>query len=248
MRLDSWINARHLQPVAHAEYAAAFASVPYSSVVIDDFLQPDRLAALQRVFRTEGRFEERYYQWRRTEDGKREEPVPFDIWQAGSDAERASVERVFVGSRPEFRLGVGIVAHLKFMELLRSGEWMDFLHVVSGIRPETLTGFSTRIMVGGQYVQPHSDFWQIRDVCGVFYASGGWRLDFGGRFRHRGPGPDIVPIEPRENRLLLFEPRADCTHDVEAITEAGKGWQRWACSMWFGTPASVENDEIGSGS
>ena len=101
----------------------------------------------------------------------------------------------------------------------------------------------TRVMVGGQYIQPHSDYWHIRDLCGVFYASGGWQESFGGRFRHRGPGPEIVPVEPRANRLLLFEPRSDCMHDVEAITDAGKGWERWACSMWFGTPVPSEGEK-----
>jgi len=248
MRLDSWINERHLLPEVHAGYAAGFASVPYSSVVIDDFLQPAKLAALQRVFSVEGIFEERYYRWERTAVGKREEPVSFDLWQAGSDAERASVERVFVGPRPEFRLGEGIIGHLKFMELLRSPEWMDFLELLTGIRPATLTGFSTRIMVGGQYIEPHSDFWEIRDVCGVFYASDGWQPSFGGRFRHRGPGRDIVPIEPRANRLLLFEPRPDCTHDVEAITKAGEAWERWAFTIWFGMQTSNEKDGAGGGS
>ena len=248
MQLDSWINTRHLGSEAQAEYRAALASVPYSSVIIDDFLRPERLTALQRVFRTEGRFEERYYVWRRTEGGKREEPVTAEIWRAGSEAERASMERVFVGARPEFRLAEGILTHLKFMELLRSPELMDLLKSLTGIRPATLTGFSTRSMVGGQYIEPHSDFWVIRDLCGVFYASGGWQPSFGGRFRHRGPGPEIVPIEPRENRLLLFEPRPDCTHDVEAITKAGTAWERWAFSMWFGTPAPAKTDEITSGS
>ncbi|HKX07769.1 MAG TPA: 2OG-Fe(II) oxygenase [Stellaceae bacterium] len=239
MQLDSWINARHLGSEAQAEYRAAFASVPYSSVVVDDFLRCERLTALQRVFNIEGRFEERYYVWRRTDDGKREEPVAPEVWRAGCEGERASIERVFVGARAEFRLGEGIIAHLKFMELLRSPEWMGFLNSVTGIRPATLTGFSTRVMVGGQYIEPHSDFWMIRDLCGVFYAGGGWQPPFGGRFRHRGPGPEIVPIEPRENRLLLFEPRPDCTHDVEAISEAGKAWERCAFTMWFGTPAAA---------
>ena len=91
--------------------------------------------------------------------------------------------------------------------------------------------------LAGGYIQPHSDFWHIRDLCGVFYASTGWQPSFGGRFRHRGPGSDIVPVDPLPNRLLLFQPRAECKHDVEPIAEAGADWQRWAFSLWFGTPA-----------
>jgi hypothetical protein len=43
---------------------------------------------------------------------------------------------------------------------------------------------------------------------------------------HRATGKPIAPVRAA----------AACTHDVEAITEAGQTWERWACSMWFGTP------------
>jgi hypothetical protein len=79
---------------------------------------------------------------------------------------------------------------------------MDFLKAVTGIKPATLTAMLTRIFVGGHYIRPHSDCRSDRDVCAVFYASPEWQPTFGGRFRHLGPGPDIVPVEPRPNRLL----------------------------------------------
>lgn len=236
MRLENWIDSRHLDSAAQTAFAEVFASAPSASILIDNFLRPEKFHALQRVFSTEGRFEDRYYLWEREEGGKHEKPVPVEVWRAAPSSDRASVERVFTGPHPDYRMGQGIITHFKFIELLRSTEFMSFLQSATGIRPATLTGFVTRIMVGGQYIRPHSDFWRIRDLCGVFYASAGWRPRFGGRFRHRGPGSAIVPIEPWPNRLLLFQPRADCKHDVEAITEAGAHWQRWAHSIWFGTP------------
>ena len=239
MRLEDWIDRRHLEPAAQAVYLASFASVPYSAIVIDNFLRLEKLAALQRVFATEGKFEVRHYAWKPSETPgeKSEIEVPADVWRAAPDSQRASVESVLTGAHSAYRLGHGILSHLKFTELLRSPEFMSFLHAVTGIRPATLTGFLTRIMAGGQYIQPHSDFWHIRDLCGVFYTSAGWQPDFGGRFRHRGPGSGIVPVDPLPNRLLLFEPRAECKHDVEPIAEPGANWQRWAFSLWFGTPA-----------
>jgi len=56
MRLDDWIDRRHLEPAAQVAYLAAFAASPHSAIIIDNFLQPERLGALQRVFATEGRF------------------------------------------------------------------------------------------------------------------------------------------------------------------------------------------------
>ncbi len=236
-----------MQPAAIASYAAAFASVPYASVAIDNFLGPERFAALQRVFSTEGQFEEKHFLWGwvngRTNGS--EEAVPADVWHAAPDAHRASSEAMFIRARPEYRIGQGIVTQLKFMELLRSADFMSFLEAVTGIRPATLTCAMARIFVGGQYIRPHGDFRSDRDLCGVFYASAEWQPSFGGRFRHRGPGSLIVPVEPWPNRLLLFQPRADCEHDVEPIAVAPAQWQRWAYTLWFGTPLA-EKPQPGS--
>ena len=238
MQLENWINPRHLDPAARAGHAAAFVSTPHASLVMDEFLRPEKFSELQRVFSAEGAFEERHYLWKWDEGGRSETEVSAETWRKAADRDRAFVERVFVGARPECRLGRGIIAHFKFVELLGSSECMGFLESVTGLRPATLTGLLTRIMVGGQYIPAHSDFMPTRDLCGVFYASSGWHPSFGGRFRHRGPGSDTVAIEPRPNRLLLFQPRADCKHDVEAITEAGAAWQRWSYSIWFGSPGA----------
>jgi hypothetical protein len=168
MRLENWIDARHLKPAAQSAYAAAFASVPFASVVIDDFLRPEKLATLQRVFHTEGRFKERHYLWQWDQGGRSEKAVPLEIWHAAPQAARAFVEGVFDAPHPDYRVGQGIVAHFKFVALLGSSEFMSFLQAVAGVRPATLTGLLARIMIGGQYIPPHSDFMPIRDLCGVF--------------------------------------------------------------------------------
>jgi hypothetical protein len=237
MRLEDWLDPRHLDAAGQSAYAAAFASAPYSSVVIDHFLRPEKLAVLQRVFSTEGRFAQRYYLWQWDEGGRHEIESSPEVWHAAPDVSRAFVEGVFEAPHPEHRIGQGVAAHYKFVALLASPEFMHFLDRVTGVRPATLTGLLARTMIGGQYIPPHSDFMPIRDLCGVFYASGEWQPSFGGRFRHCSAGSDSIPIEPRMNRLLLFRPGRDCRHDVEPIAEAGANWQRWSYSMWFGTPA-----------
>jgi len=241
MRLDQWINGRHLHPAAIASYAAAFASVPYASVAIDNFLRPEKFAALQRVFAVEGRFEEQHFLWGWVHKRTSEEPVSAEVWHAAPDAHRASAEAMFAGAKPEYRVGPGIIAQVKFMELLRSADFMSFLEALTRIRPATLTCMMVRIFTGGQYIRPHNDFRSDREVCAVFYASPEWQPSFGGRFRHRGPGPEIVPVEPWPNRLLVFQPRADCEHDVEPITAAAARWERWAYTLWFGTPKTIDN-------
>jgi hypothetical protein len=236
MRLEDWIDPRHLEPAAQAAYVATFAARPYASAVIDDFLCPDKFRTLQLIFSTQGLFEERYYLWQWDEGGRSEQPVSAEVWHAAPEGRKAFVERVFAGPRLEHRMGQGIATHFKFIEMLSSARFMSFLQAVTGLNPATMSGLLTRIMVGGQYIPPHSDFMPIRDLCGVFYLSAGWQPSFGGRFRHCGPGSQIYPVDPSPNRLLLFEPRRDCKHDVEPITAAGATWQRWSYSVWFGSP------------
>src|SRR5215472_4661974 len=171
MQLDNWLERHHLDPVAQAAYAAAFAEVPYASVIIDNFLKAEKLAALQRVFKLEGVFEGRYTLWG-TAAGTygAEEVVTAKAWHAADERQRASVELSLVSPKPEFRLGRGVITQALFFEMLRSAAFMDFLSSVTGIRPETVTNIQTRIMVSGQYVRTHSDRVPGRDLCAVFYV------------------------------------------------------------------------------
>jgi hypothetical protein len=234
MRLEDWIDPRHLDSATQTAYRSAFTASPHSSIAIDHFLRADKFELLQLVFSTEGTFEERHYLWEWAGEGRSEKTVSAEAWRAAPLSQRAFVERVFTAPRPEHHLGRGSLTHYKFVELLSSPEFMDFLATVSGIRPPGLSGLLMRIMAGGQYIPPHSDCQPIRDLCAVFYASGGWQEGFGGRFRHCEPGVAPVPVEPLANRMLLFEPKREARHDVEPVALSDGAWQRWSYSIWFG--------------
>lgn len=244
MRIEQWINQEHLEPARQRTYAAAFTSVPYPSIAIDNFLLPEKLAALRRFFATEAKFEQTFYLKKCVHGRLAEQAVPAKSWHAAPAAHRASVEYVYAGSHPDYRMGLGTITNLKFGELLLSPMFLSFLEAVTGIRCMTLTGIMTRILVGGQYITPHSDCRPDRDLCGVFYLSEDWQSSYGGCFRHRGSGSDSVKVEPLPNRLLLFQPRADLLHDVEPISQAGANWRRCAYTLWFGTPLTAGLQQI----
>jgi hypothetical protein len=235
MKLENWIDPRHLVPATQASWAAAFSAAPQASITIDGVLQADKFTALQRVYSIEGRFEERYYVNRRRDNDNlsKDEIVSAEQWTTVPNSDRASQERSYVGPQPLHRMGKGIVTLAKFLELVDSPEFMNFLGAMTGIRPAALDGHMMRIMGAGHYVRPHNDAGPNRVLCAILYASDGWQPNFGGRFRHLGPGPEPIPIEPKPNRLLLFEPRVDCPHDVEPATQRGARWQRWAQTLWF---------------
>jgi hypothetical protein len=244
MRIEQWVNQEHLEPARGAVYAKAFTSALYHSITIDNFLCPEKFANLRQFFATEGNFEEKFYLGAWVHGHDSEEAVPAEVWRAAPEDHRASVECIYIGPRPDFRMGLGTITNIKFAELLQSPMFMNFLEAVTGIRCMTLTGFMTRMLVGGQYITPHNDFREDRSLCGVFYVSEDWHPSYGGCFRHRGTGSDSVRVEPLPNRLLLFQPRADLQHDVEPIGQAGANWRRCAYTLWFGIPLPTEGQQV----
>jgi hypothetical protein len=242
MRFELWINQEHLEPARQAMYSAAFMSVSYPSIVIDNFLRPEKLTALQNFFETEAKFEEKFFVKSRLQEHSfgAEDAVSAESWHVTPERHRASMEYIYAGPHPDYLMGSGTITNMKFGELLRSPNFMNFLERVTGIRCMTLTGIMTRVMIGGQYIKPHHDFRPDRDLCGVFYLSAGWHPTYGGCFRHRGNGSDSVQIEPLPNRLLLFQPRTELLHDVEPISQAGAEWRRCAYTLWFGSPLATE--------
>ena len=238
MQLETWISATYLDAETVASYASKFAGSPHASVVLDDFLVDDKLTALQRFFSVEGRFEEHHTAWKKT--GPRtygsEETVSPEAWSVLPEKRRAASELRLVGPKPEYRLGQGTITHLRFVDFARSPAFMGFLAAMTGIRPVTLTGMQTRIMILGDYLRPHSDEGSGRTLCAIFYVSDGWRPSFGGRFRHLRPETETVPVDPIANRFLVFAPQDPHSHDVEALTPAAGGWQRSSYTLWFGSP------------
>ena len=244
MRIEQWVNHEHLEPATQVAYAANFESVPYPSISIDNFLRLEKLAALRHFFAAEAKFEEKFYFKSWVNKQLSEEAVPANVWHAAPEEHRASVEFMFVGLHSNYRMGLGALTNLKFAELLQSPMFMSFLEAVTGVKCMTLTGFMTRVFVGGQYITPHDDFRKDRNLCGVFYLSEDWHPSYGGCFRHRGKGSDCVKVEPLPNRLLLFQPRADLLHDVEPISQAGAHWRRCAYTLWFGTPLPPDGQKV----
>ena len=237
MQLEHWIAGMYLDATRAASCAAEFAASRFASVVLDDFLQVDKLAALKRLFSTEGRFDEYHTIWKETAPNTygREQKVSAEAWSAVPVKRRAASDLRLVSPKPEYRLGRGVLTHLKFFEMARSTVFMDFLGSVTGITPVALTGIQTRIMISGHYVYPHTDEGMGRSLCAIFYVNDGWQSGFGGRFRHRGRGGEIAPIDPISNRFLLFAPQGPNKHDVEPIT-GPDGWRRWSYTLWFGEP------------
>jgi hypothetical protein len=239
--LASWIDGRHLSDVALSEMAKSFAADPHHSLTIDHFLTAARLTGIRRLFSDDGRFEEQFF---RRGEGANKQEVSLEPgrWRLLDEGSRASIETMFTGPRPHRPLSEGVLTHLKFQAMLSSRPFHDFLRRISGLDPGGFIYMPPRIFSYGHFIKPHSDASSGRRLCGVFYVNDGWRSDFGGQFRQVLPNRDALIVDPLPNRLLLFRPTLEHRHEVLPLTEAGRDWQRWAYSFWFGPTAAASSE------
>lgn len=137
-----------------------------------------------------------------------------------------------------------------------SSGWLHWLRFAQGllIHPDLLSGFARvtgtplpdrvdavpLIQTHGDFQAAHSDRTGDRLLCGVFYLSAGWQPDFGGQFEMAIGDRIVHRVEPRENRLILFDPREGGLKDKNPplhralpLTSAAAGWRRCSISIWW---------------
>lgn len=235
--LAYWINPEHLTTDTTERLQRSFVSDPARTVWLDNFLKPEHCDRLERVFSCEGVFEDAHQLYE--EDGpNRTRPVGLAEWQAAGEAARFHHELKFLGPRPEYRMGIGFLTSLRYEKFLESDEYLDFLERLTGIQLGGVSASMLRITRFGHRLDRHSDAKPGRSLCSILYLSGGWDPAFGGRFRQYQGDKVLRALEPRRNRLVIFEPTADNIHDVERLTPRATDWERRAMTTWFAPKAA----------
>lgn len=234
--LAYWINPQHLTSDATERLKRSFADDPARTVWLDDFLLPEHCDRLERVFSCEGAFEDarQIYNYH---GENRTRAVDLAEWQDADEAARFHHELSFLGPRPEHRMGIGFLTYLRYGKFLESAEHLGFLYRLTGIPLGGVSASMMRITRFGHRLDRHSDARPTRSLCSILYFSGGWDPAFGGRFRQYRGDEVLRSLDPRRNRLVIFEPTADNIHDVERMTPQSAGWERRAMTTWFGPPA-----------
>jgi hypothetical protein len=146
MRLDRWVGAPHLQAGAIGAYRARMDADRFRSIILDDFLLPERLAGLRALFAGDGRFEDFH--------GRKQYTAPERLlagdkpfhetrvadagaWSEVVEADRLAHEEMLAGPRPGCEPSLGWVTHLRFKMLMQSQTFIDFLE--AAMRPATLS-------------------------------------------------------------------------------------------------------------
>lgn len=226
MRLGDWIDDAHLSDAAIRAHGAAFRDGAGRAVVLDGILKLGKLAALRRLFAGDGRFEQVFGLFDRSPHG-----VTAKEYAAADPANRFYTYRNLIG--PTQAMAPGFLAHLLFVKLTESPEWLDWLGAIAGADLPARTAMHARIMSDGLSMKPHDDRGHGA-LCAVLYLSEGWSPSFGGHFEQTLPEGGAFDVAPLANRMILFAPESGLPHGVAPFTPEIGGWERWSYSLWYG--------------
>jgi hypothetical protein len=229
MRLEAWINEKHLDPVERARTAERYAADPFGSIWFDDFLQPAMLTALRRVYAEEGRFKRTFAVFDPSLATGRREVTAEEYFAAPVDG-RFDSGLIMEGPRAE-GLEPGIATFVAFHWLLGSPVFHAFLGDVVGYELGGMVGSHARIIGAGETLGRHSDATQARALCMVMYFSPDWVPADRGVLRQFAPDGQEREIEPQPNRVVLFSVAKGYAHAVEA--QASDRAPRWSHTSWY---------------
>jgi Rps23 Pro-64 3,4-dihydroxylase Tpa1-like proline 4-hydroxylase len=141
---------------------------------------------------------------------------------------------VIAGLRPEARLGSNLVTYLKLRKALSDARFAAFIEQQIGI--ELGPGdFDAHLMLGGDFLAPHTDAIDGRSFAAVLFLSPEWPPSFGGALRIEADRGECWTIEPRFNTFVAFDVTTGRTHAVDRV-EAPVTAARLSISGWFQRP------------
>jgi Rps23 Pro-64 3,4-dihydroxylase Tpa1-like proline 4-hydroxylase len=141
---------------------------------------------------------------------------------------------VIAGLRPEARIGSNLVTYLKLRKALSDPRFAAFIEqqIGIGLGPGN---FDAHLMLGGDFLAPHTDAIDDRSVAAVLFLSPEWPPSFGGALRIEADRGECWTIEPRFNTFVAFDVTTGRTHAVDRV-EAPVTSARLSISGWFQRP------------
>ncbi|MFV3130304.1 2OG-Fe(II) oxygenase [Niveispirillum sp. KHB5.9] len=230
--LGKWITARHLTPDAIAAAHRAFNGRDERYVVLDDIMDPARLAQIRHLIQEEGEVRTAYKLY--TESGW----VDGDRFVQAPDEERFIHEHIYTGPKPGHAMSQPTLHDRLFRMFVGSRPFADFLSAITGLGIGALQNVNLKRLNADHFLRWHSDRSPGRALCMVIYLHDDWQPAYDGRLlMQRADGNGIDRIDPLFNRLVVFSPNVSTQHAVEPLSPAAAGWSRLNYSLWFSEPA-----------
>lgn len=230
-KIEQWVMPQHLDATVMQEYRRQIHASHGRAAILDNFLQPQKLAGLRQLFLGDGRFAPAYGLF-----GRHPHDVAEGEFAAAPESQRFYSYLNFRGPADGRAMAPGLLQNALFTMLSRSPAWCGWLADILGAPLEKQTGMHARIMRRGMFMKQHDDN-AHGALCAIFYLSDGWQPDFGASFVQQRQQERVLEVAPLANRLLLFSPGNGLSHGVLPFSAASGDWQRWSYSLWYGSAA-----------
>lgn len=226
-RLSSWIQPQHLTPSAVEALAERFQARPERYLHIDDFLMPGPLERIRDLIQRDGIMKPFYRlygdpQW-----------IDKEAFERKAEKRRFIFEEIFVRPKPGKEMGASMLAHLGFLSMVDSSAFQRFLGTIIGDTVAKTQQVNLKRLNREHFLREHSDEDPRRSACMVLYLHEDWREAYGGQFAMYGRDRRKERVAPLTNRVLIFDPNAGTSHEVEPMNDAMEGWSRMNYTAWF---------------
>lgn len=238
MHIQDWINPDHFTQADLFPVDGDVARKPRVWIV-DDLLRPEKLMALREVFAIDELWSDQYGLFdRRPHRSSRED------WEAATARNRfwhyreldsnPRLSGLLVGWANWVLFSRAVLPHPAMMELLarRTGQPVPVAFECKAIA-----------LRRGHFQRPHKDSGTHRQLCGAFYVRDGWQRGYGGEFEMTVDGESVHRIEPKANRLILFDPHEQgvsrsgetntSLHCMLPLNDKAGDWERFSVSVWW---------------
>lgn len=218
--LKDWVNPRYLQNLDPFDKDDLEAGV-----VLDDFLDPARLALVENFMSSEAEYRELYRIVDKT-DKLGVPEVTREEWQACPPSRRFCFRKLVSGARSGFHESRNYLAYRELWSFFESTLFAYLLAKLTGeiYRPSVWAAISHE---QEHFLVPHTDNRADRKLNVIFYLSSGWKENFGGELTLLEDGKRSKSVAPLFNRLVLLKPRKGNEHQVEFLTPEAETWQRF---------------------
>jgi hypothetical protein len=234
--LEGLIQPQHLTDDAIARYGEAFRSHPAKMTVIDDFLVEPVAEQVSRFLDKDAIFANDYGLY--STGASR---VGGDAFVEAEDDDRFYRFRSMVGVDIEAGLSDTTFAYMQVRRSLGSADGSRYFAAISGLDLAAESDdFKPHRMEAGDYLRPHNDANNNRQLAIVIYLSPGWTPEYGGTLvvLDRDGGSHTVPAA--YNSVVMFDVVAHKHHFVETIEEAAGERARLTLGGWYHFPEPAE--------
>lgn len=236
LRLNDWVQSRHLQPDTIEACRQAFISHPARVLVLKNFLLDSVAEKLSRFLSHEARFELAYGLYSKNVKDGNISGVSLTAWLEAEEEERFYRFSDYAGVLDEFQLSSNQTVFQRFFPALRNNKFKLFFEEISGLELGSTPLINAYSYKSGDFLSHHTDDVKSKRLSFVFYFSPHWEHRFGGLLHLIDHNGDVTEVDPDYNSLVIFDVAAKTKHFINPVEQCAGERARLTISGWFLAP------------